>query len=197
MTGNLDINAFTKIYHNAIQMFIDRQYVMTEYLKKKKIIQKTDEELLTSYKENNCRLVLTKKTDTVTVYFFNEKVGINEMKDLFKTLQEDEEGVSHLILITKHKLTSYAKKEMKLLGKNMEKEIFYFDELIFNITQHVLVPQHELLTEEEHKLFLAKFGKKVPHIKITDKLCRYYNGKIDQVFRIYRKAELYYRIVVL
>ena len=196
MTAHLDILSFTKIYHNAIQMFIDRKYDMSEYLKNKKIIKRTDEDLIESYKENNCKLVLTKPNiKTATVYFFNEKVGINEMKELFKSLQSEE--VSHLILITKYKLTSYAKKEMKLLGKNMEKEIFYFDELIFNITQHVLVPKHELLTEAEQKLFLAKFGKKVPHIKNTDKVCRYYNGKIDQVFRIYRKAELYYRIVVL
>ena len=119
------------------------------------------------------------------------------MKALFKILQEEEEEeVTHLILITKHKLTSYAKKELKLLGKNMEKEIFYFDELVFNITQHVLVPKHELLTVEETKLFLEKFGKKVPFIKTTDKVCRYYNGKIDQVFRIFRKSELYYRIVI-
>ena len=49
----------------------------------------------------------------------------------------------------------------------------------------------------ETKLMIEKFGKKIPNIKITDKICRYYNGKIDQIFRIYRKNKLYYRIVIL
>ena len=79
----------------------------------------------------------------------------------------------------------------------MEIEIFYFNEMIFNITKHVLVPKHELLNDTETKLFFQKFGKKIPYIKKNDKICRYFNGKIDQVFRIYRQNEIYYRIVVL
>jgi len=195
MTDHLDINKFRKIYNNTIDMFVDRKYIMKSFLKNGKPIKRTDEDFLNDYKENKCKLIINKnKTDLTTVYFYNTKIGINEVKDLFAILNENE--VKHVILITKHKLTSYAKKEMKALGKHMEKEIFYFDELIFNITKHELVPKHQLLTLKETEQFIKNIGKKIPQIKITDKVCRYYSGKIDQIFKIYRKNEIYYRIVV-
>lgn len=195
MTDNLDINQFRKIYKNTIDMLIDRKYNMKSHLKNGKHIKRTDEDFLNDYKENNCKLVINKnKTDLVSIYFYNSKIGINELKELFEILKENE--VKHLILITKHKLTSYAKKEMKILGKNMEKEIFYFDEKIINITKHELVPKHTLLTPKETEQFIKNMGKKIPHIKITDPQCRHYNGKVDQIFKIQRKAEIYYRIVV-
>ena len=189
-----DISTFRKIFNNTIEMLIDRGYDMKDFIKNKKIINLTDEQLL----QNTQIVVRPSKTETdkkVHIYFFNEKMGVNEVKELFVELNTLK--VTHFIFITKNKLTSYAKKEMNNSGKNMEIEIFYNDDMIFNITKHVLVPKHELLTEQETKLFLKKIGKKIPHIKKNDKVCRYYNGKIDQIFRIYRRNELYYRIVAL
>ena len=187
----MDIVTFRKIYYNTLNMLIDRHYNMEKYLNKKKLIELTDEQLL-----QECKIIVNKKDGKkVYIYFFIDKMGVNEIKELFENLII--EKVNHFVFITKHKLTSYAKKEMNNLGRNMEIEIFYFDNMVFNIIKHVLVPRHELLDDEETTLFFQKFGKKVPHIKKSDKVCRYYNGKIDQVFRIYRKKELYYRIVAL
>ena len=186
-----DVLTFRKIYYNTLEMLVDRNYDMKKYLKNKKLIQMTNEQI-----SQNTRMIVNNKAEQkVHVYFFNEKMGVNEIKVLFGELKEDK--VTHIIFITKNKLTSYAKKEMNKSGRNMEIEIFYNDEMLINVTKHVLVPKHELLTEEETKLFFNKIGKKIPHIKKTDKVCRYYNGKIDQIFRIYRKNEIYYRIVTL
>ena len=196
MTDHLDINQFQEIYKNTIDMLKARKYIMKDFYKNGKQIKVSNEELIERYKDNKCKLIINKKSDSIlSLFFYNSKIGINEVKELFGLLQE--EKVTHLILVTKHKLTSYAKKEMKILGKNMEKELFYFDEMCFNITKHELVPKHELLNEKETRLFIKNIGKKIPHIKITDKVCRYFNGKIDQIFRIYRKNEIFYRIVVL
>ena len=186
-----DISTFRKIYYNTIEMLVDRNYNMEKYLKNKKLIQITDEQLT-----QNTRIIINENDDKkVHIFFFNEKMGVNEIKILFGELKELK--VTHFIFITKNKLTSYAKKEMNKSGRNMEIEIFYNDEMLMNVTKHVLVPKHELLTEVETKLFIKKIGKKIPHIKKTDKVCRYYNGKIDQIFRIYRQNEIYYRIVTL
>ena len=178
---------YRKIYYTTLEMLIERDYNMEKYVKNGKIAFEDDE-------LHDKIIVTSPKGDKVSVFFFNEKMGVNEIKELFETLIN--EKVTHVIFITKNKLTSYAKKEMNNLGKNIEIEIFYNHEMVSNITKHVLVPKHELLTEEETVLFFKKIGKKIPHIKKSDKVCRYYNGKIDQVFRIYRKKELYYRIVV-
>ena len=187
--SNLNINIFSKVYKHTLEMLTDRKYIMDKYSS-----NISNDDLLKEYNENKCKMVINKnKKDKVSIYFFNNKLGLNELKDLFVKLKE--ENVNHVIIITKEKLTSYAKKEMKKLGKNMEKEIFYFNNLVFNITKHELVPKHELLTQKETELFIKNIGKKIPQIKITDKVCRYYNGKVDQIFKIYRKNEIYYRIV--
>ena len=185
----MDTN-FKQMYMNTIEMLLDREYTID-----KKYLNPTEDELVTNYEENNSKIEFTHEDKLVNIYFFYNKLGVNDIKLLFKKLLKEE--INHIILVIKHKLTSYGKKEMTFLGKNMVKEIFFMDNMILNITKHYLVPKHELLTKEETKLFIKKFGKKIPHIKLNDKICRYYNGKIDQIFRIYRQNELYYRIVVL
>jgi DNA-directed RNA polymerase I, II, and III subunit RPABC1 len=192
---SIDLEQLQKVYKTTLEMLNDRKYLVSKHFKKNKPIIPLSEDLLKKYNENNCKLVLNKnKKEKITVYFYWSKVGVNEIKDLFKILQED--NVTHLLLITKDQLTSYATKEMKILGKNMETEIFYFKQLIFNITKHHIVPKHELLNEHELKLFYKNIGKKIPHIRVTDPVCRYFNGKFEQIFRIYRKNEITYRIVV-
>lgn len=192
---NIDIDDFKIIYHNTLEMLLTRKYNIDKYINNKKIIEVTNEELIKKYKENNCKIDLFENNKKVQVFFCNEKLGVTQTKELLTSLLEQK--IEHIILITKNKLTSYAKKEMLNLGKNLEKEIFYNSEMIYNIIKHELVPKHELLTLEETRLMIEKFGKKIPNIKITDKVCRYYNGKIDQIFRIYRKNKIYYRIVTL
>ena len=66
----------------------------------------------------------------------------------------------------------------------------------FDPTSHELVPKHELLTPEEKEAFLRCLDKKIPCIKVTDRIVRHYDGRCGQIFRIYRKSELYYRLVV-
>jgi DNA-directed RNA polymerase subunit H (RpoH/RPB5) len=192
---NIDIEIFRTIYYNTLDMLLNRKYDIKKYMNAKTFIELTNEDLIKKYKENNCEINLFENNKKIQVYFCTEKLGIVQIKELLTKLLEQK--VEHIILITKNKLTSYAKKEMNNLGKNLEKEIFYTNEMTYNIIQHELVPKHELLTPEETKLMIKKFGKKIPNIKITDKMCRYYNGKIDQIFRIYRKNKLYYRIVIL
>ena len=188
-----ELSTFRTIYYNTIEMLVARNYDMKIYLKNKKSIEITDKELI-----ERTKIIVSPNSITdkkVHIYFFTEKMGVNEIKVLFEELKNDK--VTHFIFITKNKLTSYAVKEMKKYEKIMEIETFYNDDMMFNITKHVLVPKHELLTKEENKFFIEKMGKKIPYIKKNDKVCRYYNGKIDQIFRIYRKNEIYYRIVVL
>lgn len=196
---NIDIEIFRTIYYNTLEMLLNRKYNVKKYMnnqgRTKKFIELSNEELIKKYKENNCSIDLFENNKKVQIYFCNEKLGIVQIKELLIKLLEQK--IEHIILITKNKLTSYAKKEMNNLGKNLEKEIFYTNEMTYNIIKHELVPKHELLNSEETKLMIEKFGKKIPNIKITDKICRYYNGKIDQIFRIYRKDKIYYRIVVL
>lgn len=83
-------------------------------------------------------------------------------------------------------------------------EIFLEKELMINLIDHISVPTHILMSEEESegvtKDYMAK-KKNLPKILVGDPVARYYNAKIGRVFRIIRSSETagrapYYRLVV-
>ena len=83
-------------------------------------------------------------------------------------------------------------------------EFFLEKELMINIVDHISVPKHVLLSEEELKSVIESYYAKrreIPEIYVTDPVSRYYNAKIGQMFRIIRASETagfspYYRLVV-
>ncbi len=57
--------------------------------------------------------------------------------------------------------------------------------MMINIIEHISVPNHQLLTEEEVKNILFEYTakrKEVPHMLVTDPISRYYNAKVGQMF---------------
>lgn len=81
--------------------------------------------------------------------------------------------------------------------KNLEKkdedlQIFHMNRLISNITRHVLVPKHELLTRDEKgeikKQFKLTGLDKLPHILDSDPIAKYFNMRHGDVCRIYRPS---------
>ena len=83
-------------------------------------------------------------------------------------------------------------------------ELFLGKEMMANIVEHISVPKHILLSDEELKDVLNSYHAKrreMPEILETDPIARYYNAKIGQMFRIIRVSETtgnapYYRLVI-
>ena len=72
-----------------------------------------------------------------------------------------------------------------------------------SILDHVLVPKHEILSEEEKEALLKKYGikeKHLPKILTTDPVVKEIGAKPGDVLKITRefrgKKSVYYRIVV-
>ena len=67
-------------------------------------------------------------------------------------------NVSRAIIVIKGSLTSIAKTAISELSQQGFKlEYFQDAELLVDITEHKLVPEHILLTEDEKKLLLERY----------------------------------------
>ena len=82
-------------------------------------------------------------------------------------------------------------------------EGFIEDELVVDITEHELVPDHQLMTTAEKAYLLKQYGleeRQLPRIQKHDPIARYFGAQKGQVVRIVRKSEtagkyVTYRIV--
>ena len=83
-------------------------------------------------------------------------------------------------------------------------EIFKFNKLQFDITEHMLVPKHEVLTKEEGENVLESYRARkrdMPLIRTNEDVAKYYNMKPGEITRIYRPSPLTceavaYRLVI-
>jgi len=73
-------------------------------------------------------------------------------------------------------------------------------EQTLNLMNHELIPKHILLTEEEKQEVMDKYKlkktKQFPRIKKGDPIVKMIGGKPDDLIKIERKSNVYYRIVV-
>ena len=148
----------------------------------------------------------------VTVYYcIHNQINAATFESKLTTMQG--EGMKRVILVFGGDLTSDAKKVcimvvnygQKLNGfsSSMIVEHFSEDELVVDITEHELVPEHQLLKPQEKAYLLKQYGleeRQLPQIQKRDPIARYFGAQKGQVFRIVRKSEtagkyVTYRIV--
>lgn len=180
-----------------LEMLNDRGYNITEYLNNDKIDILSLNQIKEEYIKNNCKIIVNKnKDDKICVLFYDEKIGIEMMKEIINNIIYKDK-IYHLILVIREKLTSFAKKQLNYIPSNSEIEVFLQHNTLFNVTHHVKVPKHELISEPEKiKEIIDIYGKNLPKISKSDKVCQYYNGKIGEIFKIYRQNTIYYRQVI-
>ncbi len=112
---------------------------------------------------------------------------------------------ARIIVVGPCKLSPQAKEVVEQFAqKGTIVEYFMEDELLFDITEHSLVPKHEVLTSAEKKALLSKYrlnNLMLPQIQKSDPVARFLGMQSGQVARITRKTKgnatcVTYRIVV-
>lgn len=130
-------------------------------------------------------------TDTIFVFFPDEqKVGVKTIKTFAERMRN--EGVFRAIMVTQANLTPFAKQCLTEMAPKYSIEVFQEQELLINITKHVLVPQHQVLTPAEKRTLLERYKVKdtqLPRIQFNDPVARYYGMQKGQVVRIVRPSE--------
>ncbi|KAH1225565.1 DNA-directed RNA polymerase V subunit 5C [Glycine max] len=132
-----------------------------------------------------CVSHLSNPSNTVQVVFAGtddiRKGTVNEIC----TQIADKGRLKGLILVVQSKMTSFAKKDLESLPFKVE--IIRIDDLLVNITKHVLQPKYEILTDDEKKALLTKHNldeKQLPHMLKTDAIASYYGLEKGQVVKI-------------
>lgn len=142
-------------------------------------------------------------TDQMFVFFpDDEKPGIQHIKTYCKRMQE--ENITRAIIVVQKGMTPSAKSSLTDMAPKYILEYFLESELLTNLTEHELVPEHVVMTPEEKKELLLKYKLKenqLMRIQVGDPVARYYGLKRGQVVKIIRASEtagryISYRLVV-
>lgn len=175
-----------------LKMLLIRGYLVENH---DEFVNSTDEEYLFHKVDDE---------DSKIYIFFpvlNTKVGVFTIRQYIKEMQDNE--VNDGIVVVKDALTAFAK-QVFIDAKPLNIECFKEKDLLIDKLSHVLVPKHELISEEEKKELLKIYKAKesqLPKILSSDPIARYFGARKGQIFKITRASEtsgdyIYYRIVV-
>lgn len=130
-------------------------------------------------------------TDQMFVFFPDEpKIGIKTIKTYCTRMQE--ENIHRAIVVVQAGMTPSAKQSLVDMAPKYILEQFLESELLINITEHELVPEHVVMTPEEKSELLARYKLKenmLMRIQAGDPVARYFGLKRGQVVKIIRPSE--------
>jgi len=193
-----DVTKLWRVRKTVFKMLADRGYYVIP-----SNLEETKEEFAENFKQvqedgggRERFIILVHKAqhrDQQMIVFFpeeNKRVGVKPIRVLAEKM--DERGIKEAILVVRQPLTPLARTAIQEAMAKMRIEVFAENELIVNITDHELVPQHVVLSEQEKQQLLSRYKLKptqLPRVQITDPVARYFGMQRDQVVKIIRASE--------
>lgn len=188
---------------NIIKIFKNRGFIKEEnvdkYIKKFIADENDDLEYIVALdNETNYNTII--KNKKVFIKIFDYKISsANKNSPIGEYISKYHEEYKFLVV------ENINQKSEKIINHYKTPcEIFKIADLKINIVDHILVPKHTVLTQEESKAVLQNYNarkKDMPLILSNDPIARYYNMKPDDICKIERPSIMtcntpFYRIVV-
>ncbi|XP_004516253.1 DNA-directed RNA polymerase V subunit 5C-like isoform X1 [Cicer arietinum] len=143
-----------------------------------------------------CVSLTSNPSNKVQVVFTGtEYIRKKTMTDIYSQIV-DKERLSRLILIVQSNMTAFARKELEKCPYKVE--IIKLNDLVVNVTKHVLQPKFEVLTADEKQELLKKYKigeKQLPHMLRTDAIASYFGLERGQVLKISHSGEMFNSLV--
>lgn len=145
-----------------------------------------------TYTRNN---VNTGEEEKVTVFYIQNsknkqgekaKIGTADMKQFVELIHH--ENIKHLIIISETEMTTDVRKNVDELD-SVRIELFIYDHMTYNVTKHMLVPKHRMMTKKEAKDFLQNNKLTIGtlrQIRNNDPIVNYYGAPPGTIFEITR-----------
>lgn len=164
-----------KAYQTCVEIFQQRGYNIID----------TDDKRITAVKSNG-DLICAFVTGTL-------KFNTDRTQEYVRLMNEL--NIKHSLIVYGESITSAAKKINRNL-KDLKIELFSEEELQYNITEHRLQPNFELLSTTDAEELKLQFGTQFPTLLKTDPISRFYGYQTGDVIKINRKnGYVTYRIV--
>lgn len=145
---------------------------------------------------------MTDVGDRIVVFFAEGALTAKTIKQYATTMKT--EDVKRGILIVSGKMTAFARSAIDELSPELHIQTFREEELRVDITEHELVPEHQVLTPAEKAALLERYkldDTKLPRIQLNDPIARFYGMQRGEVVKIIRPSEtagryVTYRVVM-
>ena len=150
-----------RVRRTVLQMLRDRGYMVDEA-----DIDESEESFVEKFSampNREALTILVQKKDNPTDQIFvfwptDPKIGVKPIQRYFEKMRQDE--VKRGIVVVQQQMTNFAREkalsEINNQGGGWCMEWFLEAELLVNITEHVLVPQHMVLTKEVRRQRMAR-----------------------------------------
>lgn len=182
-----------RVYRTIAGMLTKRGYMVPKALRE--ITPASFKERFGETPSREQLTLLVEKADDESNQLFvffpeDEKVGVKPIKTFTDRMQA--EGVSNAIMVLRVDITPFAKQAVQEMSDSFRIEHFKESELLVDITKHQLVPEHQVLTQNEKTELLKRYRLKdsqLPRMQVSDPIARYLGMKRGQVVKIIRPSE--------
>lgn len=171
---------------------------VTEMILDRNILDEEERGILAHFSKNEIDALASKKTfqidigKKVRIIYFLEKFRVPELKPFVV------DPFDLYIVILSEKLTTFNNKGIAELESNtsaratpLKIQMFELKEVMFNITKHELVPEHEVIDDEDQidaivKQYNVKSKHYFPILLKSDPVARYYGMKSGSLVKVTR-----------